>query len=131
MRRTLALAKKLITLIGAENPNQSMLRRMPDVRLVTHRARCFNNVDARILNLGGLDGHTQSLHTNSLVYILSLYPSLSLSIAARRRFFSRPKASHKTSILGGSYYVEALNPMQMCDKALAPSRRALAVWPSH
>jgi methylmalonyl-CoA mutase len=60
--------------------------------------------------MAAVDGHTQSLHTNSLDEALALPTDFSARIARNTQIFLQTKAKHCDQIdpWGGSYYVEKL-----------------------
>ena len=71
----------------------------------------FNNVvRTNVEAMAAIDGHTQSLHTNSLDEALALPTDFSARIARNTQLFLQAEAGITTSIdpWGGSYFVERL-----------------------
>ena len=70
--------------------------------------------------MAAVDGHTQSLHTNSLDEALALPTDFSARIARNTQIFLQTEGKHCEQIdpWGGSYYVERLTH-DLAAKALA------------
>ena len=85
----------------------------------------FNNVVRTCIEaMAATQGHTQSLHTNSLDEALALPTDFSARIARNTQLFLQQE-SGTTDVIdpwGGSYYVERLTA-ELARKALGPHRR--------
>jgi len=130
MRAARLLWAKLITPFGAENPKSTMLRTHCQTSGWSLTAQdVFNNVGrTHIEAMAAVDGHTQSLHTNSLDEALALPTDFSARIARNTQIFLQTEGGHTKTIdpWGGSYYVEALTH-QLANKALAHIREVEAL----
>ncbi|MEL6686327.1 MAG: methylmalonyl-CoA mutase [Pseudomonadota bacterium] len=122
MRAARLLWAKLISPFGPENPKSTMLRTHCQTSGWSLTAQdVFNNVGrTHIEAMAAVDGHTQSLHTNSLDEALALPTDFSARIARNTQIYLQTEGGHTKTIdpWGGSYYVEALTH-QLADKALA------------
>ncbi|WP_298913292.1 methylmalonyl-CoA mutase [uncultured Algimonas sp.] len=129
MRAARLLWAKLISPFGPENPKSTMLRTHCQTSGWSLTAQdVFNNVGrTHIEAMAAVDGHTQSLHTNSLDEALALPTDFSARIARNTQIFLQTEGGHTQTIdpWGGSYYVEALTH-QLADKALAHIREVEA-----
>lgn len=125
MRAARLLWAQLIAPFGPDNPKSTMLRTHCQTSGWSLTAQdVFNNVArTHIEAMAAVDGHTQSLHTNSLDEALALPTDFSARIARNTQIFLQTEGGHTKTIdpWGGSYYVEALTH-QLKDKALAHIR---------
>lgn len=130
MRAARLLWAKLISPFGPENPKSTMLRTHCQTSGWSLTAQdVFNNVGrTHIEAMAAVDGHTQSLHTNSLDEALALPTDFSARIARNTQIFLQTEGGHTKTIdpWGGSYYVEALT-RQLADKALGHIREVEAL----
>lgn len=130
MRAARLLWAQLISPFGPENPKSTMLRTHCQTSGWSLTAQdVFNNVGrTHIEAMAAVDGHTQSLHTNSLDEALALPTDFSARIARNTQIFLQTEGGHTKTIdpWGGSYYVEALTH-QLKDKALAHIREVEAL----
>ncbi len=121
MRAARLLWAQLISPFGPENPKSTMLRTHCQTSGWSLTAQdVFNNVGrTHIEAMAAVDGHTQSLHTNSLDEALALPTDFSARIARNTQLFLQTEGGHTKTIdpWGGSYYVEALT-RQLADRAL-------------
>ena len=122
LRAARLLWAKLITPFGPTNPKSTMLRTHCQTSGWSHTAQdVFNNVGrTHIEAMAAVDGHTQSLHTNSLDEALALPTDFSARIARSTQIFLQTEGKHCDQIdpWGGSYYVERLTH-DLAAKALA------------
>lgn len=130
MRAARLLWAQLIKPFGPDNPKSTMLRTHCQTSGWSLTAQdVFNNVGrTHIEAMAAVDGHTQSLHTNSLDEALALPTDFSARIARNTQIFLQTEGGHTQTIdpWGGSYYVEALT-QQLADKALAHIREVEAL----
>ena len=121
LRAARLLWAKLITPFGPENPKSTMLRTHCQTSGWSLTAQdVFNNVGrTHIEAMAAVDGHTQSLHTNSLDEALALPTDFSARIARNTQLFLQTEGGHTKTIdpWGGSYYVETLT-RQLAERAL-------------
>jgi methylmalonyl-CoA mutase len=122
MRAARLLWAKLIAPFEPDNPKSTMLRTHCQTSGWSLTAQdVFNNVGrTHIEAMAAVDGHTQSLHTNSLDEALALPTDFSARIARNTQIFLQTEGGHTKTIdpWGGSYYVEALTH-ELADKAMA------------
>ena len=122
LRAARLLWAKLITPFGPTNPKSTMLRTHCQTSGWSLTAQdVFNNVGrTHIEAMAAVDGHTQSLHTNSLDEALALPTDFSARIARNTQIFLQTEGKHCDQIdpWGGSYYVERLTH-DLAAKALA------------
>jgi len=94
------------------NPKSSMLRTHCQTSGWSLTAQdVFNNVGRTAIEaMAAVDGHTQSLHTNSLDEAIALPTDFSARIARNTQVFLQTEANFTAQIdpWGGSYYVERL-----------------------
>jgi methylmalonyl-CoA mutase len=130
LRAARLLWAQLISPFGPSNPKSTMLRTHCQTSGWSLTAQdVFNNVGrTHIEAMAAVDGHTQSLHTNSLDEALALPTDFSARIARNTQIFLQTEGGHTKTIdpWGGSYYVEALTH-QLADKALAHIREVEAL----
>jgi len=130
LRAARLLWAKLISPFGPENPKSTMLRTHCQTSGWSLTAQdVFNNVGrTHIEAMAAVDGHTQSLHTNSLDEALALPTDFSARIARNTQIFLATEGGHTKTIdpWGGSHYVEALT-YQLADQALAHIREVEAL----
>lgn len=130
MRAARLLWAKLISPFEPTNPKSTMLRTHCQTSGWSLTAQdVFNNVGrTHIEAMAAVDGHTQSLHTNSLDEALALPTDFSARIARNTQIYLQTEGGHTKTIdpWGGSYYVEALTH-QLADKALAHIREIEAL----
>ncbi|MEM9599457.1 MAG: methylmalonyl-CoA mutase [Pseudomonadota bacterium] len=130
MRAARLLWAQLIKPFGPENPKSTMLRTHCQTSGWSLTAQdVFNNVGrTHIEAMAAVDGHTQSLHTNSLDEALALPTDFSARIARNTQIFLQTEGGHTHTIdpWGGSYYVEALTH-QLKDRALSHIREVEAL----
>ncbi|GHA99599.1 methylmalonyl-CoA mutase [Algimonas arctica] len=130
MRAARLLWAKLISPFEPTNPKSTMLRTHCQTSGWSLTAQdVFNNVGrTHIEAMAAVDGHTQSLHTNSLDEALALPTDFSARIARNTQIYLQTEGGHTKTIdpWGGSYYVEALTH-QLADKALAHIREVEAL----
>ena len=112
LRAARLLWARLITPFNPKNPKSTMLRTHCQTSGWSLTAQdVFNNVGrTHIEAMAAVDGHTQSLHTNSLDEALALPTDFSARIARNTQIFLQTEAQHCSQIdpWGGSYYVERL-----------------------
>ena len=112
MRAARLLWSRLITPFGPENPKSTMLRTHCQTSGWSLTAQdVFNNVGRTAIEaMAAVDGHTQSLHTNSLDEAIALPTDFSARIARNTQIFLQTEGQHCAQIdpWGGSYYVERL-----------------------
>ncbi|MGB3456869.1 MAG: methylmalonyl-CoA mutase [Litorimonas sp.] len=125
MRAARLLWAQLISPFGPENPKSTMLRTHCQTSGWSLTAQdVFNNVGrTHIEAMAAVDGHTQSLHTNSLDEALALPTDFSARIARNTQIYLQTEGGHTRTIdpWGGSHYVEALTH-QLAGTALAHIR---------
>jgi methylmalonyl-CoA mutase len=130
LRAARLLWAQLISPFGPTNPKSTMLRTHCQTSGWSLTAQdVFNNVGrTHIEAMAAVDGHTQSLHTNSLDEALALPTDFSARIARNTQIFLQTEGGHTKTIdpWGGSYYVEALTH-QLAGKALAHIREVEAL----
>jgi methylmalonyl-CoA mutase len=130
LRAARLLWAKLISPFEPTNPKSTMLRTHCQTSGWSLTAQdVFNNVGrTHIEAMAAVDGHTQSLHTNSLDEALALPTDFSARIARNTQIYLQTEGGHTKTIdpWGGSYYVEALTH-QLADKALAHIREVEAL----
>ncbi len=112
MRAARLLWAKLLTPFNPHNPKSTMLRTHCQTSGWSLTAQdVFNNVGrTHIEAMAAVDGHTQSLHTNSLDEALALPTDFSARIARNTQIFLQTEGKHceQIDLWGGSYYVERL-----------------------
>ncbi len=112
LRAARLLWAQLITPFSPKNPKSTMLRTHCQTSGWSLTAQdVFNNVGrTHIEAMAAVDGHTQSLHTNSLDEALALPTDFSARIARNTQIFLQTEGKHCDQIdpWGGSYYVERL-----------------------
>ena len=112
MRAGRLIWAKMMTKLGAKNPKSTMLRTHCQTSGWSLTAQdVFNNVGrTHIEAMAAVDGHTQSLHTNSLDEAIALPTDFSARIARNTQVFLQTEGGHTKQIdpWGGSYYVEKL-----------------------
>ena len=112
LRAARLLWAKLLKPFNPKNPKSSMLRTHCQTSGWSLTAQdVFNNVGrTHIEAMAAVDGHTQSLHTNSLDEALALPTDFSARIARNTQIFLQTEGKHCDQIdpWGGSYYVEKL-----------------------
>ena len=122
MRAARLIWAQKMTELGAKNPKSTMLRTHCQTSGWSLTAQdVFNNVGrTHIEAMAAVDGHTQSLHTNSLDEALALPTDFSARIARNTQIFLQTEGKHTEQIdpWGGSYYVERLTH-DLAAKALA------------
>ena len=122
LRAARLLWAKLLTPFNPKNPKSTMLRTHCQTSGWSLTAQdVFNNVGrTHIEAMAAVDGHTQSLHTNSLDEALALPTDFSARIARNTQIFLQTEGKHCEQIdpWGGSYYVERLTH-DLAAKALA------------
>lgn len=130
LRAARLLWSQLISPFAPTNPKSTMLRTHCQTSGWSLTAQdVFNNVGrTHIEAMAAVDGHTQSLHTNSLDEALALPTDFSARIARNTQIFLQTEGGHTKTIdpWGGSYYVEALTH-QLAGKALAHIREVEAL----
>ena len=112
MRAGRLIWAKMMTKLGAKKPKSTMLRTHCQTSGWSLTAQdVFNNVGrTHIEAMAAVDGHTQSLHTNSLDEAIALPTDFSARIARNTQVFLQTEGGHTKQIdpWGGSYYVEKL-----------------------
>ncbi len=112
LRAARMLWAKLLKPFGPTNPKSSMLRTHCQTSGWSLTAQdVFNNVGRTMIEaMAAVDGHTQSLHTNSLDEALALPTDFSARIARNTQVFLAGEGGHTHAIdpWGGSHYVERL-----------------------
>jgi methylmalonyl-CoA mutase len=112
MRAGRMIWAKMMTKLGAKKPKSTMLRTHCQTSGWSLTAQdVFNNVGrTHIEAMAAVDGHTQSLHTNSLDEAIALPTDFSARIARNTQVFLQTEGGHRAQIdpWGGSYYVEKL-----------------------
>jgi len=121
LRAARLLWAKLISPFGPNNPKSTMLRTHCQTSGWSLTAQdVFNNVGrTHIEAMAAVDGHTQSLHTNSLDEALALPTDFSARIARNTQIFLQTEGHHTDQIdpWGGSFFVERLTH-DLASKAL-------------
>ncbi len=121
LRAARLLWAQLIEPFGPSNPKSTMLRTHCQTSGWSLTAQdVFNNVArTQIEAMAAVDGHTQSLHTNSLDEALALPTDFSARIARNTQIFLQTEGAHTRTIdpWGGSHYVETLTH-QLAGRAL-------------
>ena len=106
--------------LGATQPKSMMLRTHCQTSGWSLTAQdVFNNVGRTTIEaMAAADGHTQSLHTNSLDEALALPTDFSARIARNTQIYLQTEGGHCDQIdpWGGSYFVESLTH-QLADRA--------------
>ena len=122
MRAGRLIWSKMMTKLGAKNPKSTMLRTHCQTSGWSLTAQdVFINVGrTHIEAMAAVDGHTQSLHTNSLDEAIALPTDFSARIARNTQVFLQTEGGHTRQIdpWGGSYYVEKLTH-DLAAKAMA------------
>ena len=122
MRAGRMIWSKMMTKLGAKTPKSTMLRTHCQTSGWSLTAQdVFNNVGrTHIEAMAAVDGHTQSLHTNSLDEAIALPTDFSARIARNTQVFLQTEGGHRSQIdpWGGSYYVEKLTH-DLAAKAMA------------
>ena len=112
LRAARLLWAQLISPFEPRNPKSIMLRTHCQTSGWSLTAQdVFNNVGRTHLEaMAAVDGHTQSLHTNSLDEAIALPTDFSARIARNTQVFLQTEGAHHHQIdpWGGSYYVEKL-----------------------
>ena len=130
LRAARLLWARLITPFSPENPKSTMLRTHCQTSGWSLTAQdVFNNVGrTHIEAMAAVDGHTQSLHTNSLDEALALPTDFSARIARNTQIYLQTEGGHTKTIdpWGGSHYVEALTH-QLAGRALEHIREVEAL----
>ncbi|HFB54691.1 MAG TPA: methylmalonyl-CoA mutase, partial [Hellea balneolensis] len=112
LRAARLLWTELIAPFNPQNPKSSMLRTHCQTSGWSLTAQdVFNNVGRTAIEaMAAVDGHTQSLHTNSLDEAIALPTDFSARIARNTQVFLAGEGGHCHSIdpWGGSHYVERL-----------------------
>ncbi|PHR94060.1 MAG: methylmalonyl-CoA mutase [Robiginitomaculum sp.] len=112
LRAARLLWAKLMKPFNPQNPKSSMLRTHCQTSGWSLTAQdVFNNVGRTAIEaMAAVDGHTQSLHTNSLDEALALPTDFSARIARNTQVFLQGEGGHTNCIdpWGGSHYVERL-----------------------
>jgi methylmalonyl-CoA mutase len=112
LRAARLLWTELIAPFNPQNPKSSMLRTHCQTSGWSLTAQdVFNNVGRTAIEaMAAVDGHTQSLHTNSLDEAIALPTDFSARIARNTQVFLADEGGHCHSIdpWGGSHYVERL-----------------------
>ena len=130
MRAARLLWAQLISPFNPKNPKSAMLRTHCQTSGWSLTAQdVFNNVGrTHIEAMAAVDGHTQSLHTNSLDEALALPTDFSARIARNTQIFLQTEGRHCEQIdpWGGSYYVERLTH-DLATRALAHIREVEAL----
>jgi len=130
MRAARLLWAQLISPFNPKNPKSTMLRTHCQTSGWSLTAQdVFNNVGrTHIEAMAAVDGHTQSLHTNSLDEALALPTDFSARIARNTQIFLQTEGKHCEQIdpWGGSYYVERLTH-DLATRAVAHIREVEAL----
>lgn len=125
LRAARLLWAQLMTPFDPKNPKSTMLRTHCQTSGWSLTAQdLFNNVGrTHIEAMAAVDGHTQSLHTNSLDEALALPTDFSARIARNTQIFLQTEGQHCAQIdpWGGSYYVERLTH-DLAERALSHIR---------
>ncbi len=112
LRAARLLWAQLLTPFEPKNPKSTMLRTHCQTSGWSLTAQdVFNNVGrTHIEAMAAVDGHTQSLHTNSLDEAIALPTDFSARIARNTQVFLQTEGAHHHQIdpWGGSFYVEKL-----------------------
>lgn len=112
LRAARMLWTKLLRQFDPKNPKSSMLRTHCQTSGWSLTAQdVFNNVGRTMIEaMAAVDGHTQSLHTNSLDEALALPTDFSARIARNTQVFLAGEGGHTHAIdpWGGSHFVERL-----------------------
>ncbi|MBL4853229.1 MAG: methylmalonyl-CoA mutase [Robiginitomaculum sp.] len=112
LRAARMLWAKLLKPFNPANPKSSMLRTHCQTSGWSLTAQdVFNNVGRTMIEaMAAVDGHTQSLHTNSLDEALALPTDFSARIARNTQVFLAGEGGHCSAIdpWGGSHFVERL-----------------------
>jgi len=112
LRAARMLWAKLLQPFGPQNPKSSMLRTHCQTSGWSLTAQdVFNNVGRTMTQaMAAVDGHTQSLHTNSLDEALALPTDFSARIARNTQVFLAGEGGHTHCVdpWGGSHFVERL-----------------------
>ena len=112
LRAARLLWAKLLAPFNPKNPKSSMLRTHCQTSGWSLTAQdVFNNVGRTAMEaMAAVDGHTQSLHTNSLDEAIALPTDFSARIARNTQVFLQGEGGHTNAIdpWGGSHYVERL-----------------------
>ena len=112
LRAARLLWSELLKPFNPKNPKSSMLRTHCQTSGWSLTAQdVYNNVGRTLIEaMAAVDGHTQSLHTNSLDEALALPTDFSARIARNTQIFLQTEGKHCDQIdpWGGSYYVEKL-----------------------
>jgi methylmalonyl-CoA mutase len=112
LRAARLLWANLMAPFNPKNPKSSMLRTHCQTSGWSLTAQdVFNNVGRTAIEaMAAVDGHTQSLHTNSLDEAIALPTDFSARIARNTQVFLQGEGGHTNCIdpWGGSHYVERL-----------------------
>jgi methylmalonyl-CoA mutase len=112
LRAARMLWAKLVKPFSPTNPKSSMLRTHCQTSGWSLTAQdVFNNVGRTMIEaMAAVDGHTQSLHTNSLDEALALPTDFSARIARNTQVFLAGEGGHTHAVdpWGGSHFVERL-----------------------
>ncbi len=120
MRAARGLWAKIVKNMGAKNPKSMALRTHSQTSGWSLTAQdVYNNVTRTAIEaMAAANGHTQSLHTNSLDEAIALPTDFSAKIARDTQILLQKESGATTPIdpWGGSYYVESLT-QQLAEKA--------------
>ena len=120
MRAARGLWAKIVKNMGAKNPKSLPLRTHSQTSGWSLTAQdVYNNITRTAIEaMAAANGHTQSLHTNSLDEAIALPTDFSAKIARDTQIILQKEAGFTTPIdpWGGSYYVESLT-QELADKA--------------
>ncbi len=112
LRAARMLWAKLLKPFNPANPKSSMLRTHCQTSGWSLTAQdVFNNIGRTMIEaMAAVDGHTQSLHTNSLDEALALPTDFSARIARNTQVFLAGEGGHCNAVdpWGGSHFVERL-----------------------
>ncbi len=121
LRAARLLWAQLISPFGPKNPKSIMLRTHCQTSGWSLTAQdVFNNIGRTAIEaMAAVDGHTQSLHTNSLDEAIALPTDFSARIARNTQVFLQTEGGHTHTIdpWGGSFFVEKLTH-DLAQKAL-------------
>lgn len=120
MRAARGIWSKIVKNMGAKNPKSMALRTHSQTSGWSLTAQdVYNNVTRTAIEaMAAANGHTQSLHTNSLDEAIALPTDFSAKIARDTQILLQKESGATTPIdpWGGSYYVEYLT-QQLAEKA--------------
>jgi len=133
MRAARLLWAKLLTPFNPKNPKSTMLRTHCQTSGWSLTAQdVFNNVGrTHIEAMAAVDGHTQSLHTNSLDEALALPTDFSARIARNTQIFLQTEGKHCEQTTHGVGVI-MLNASRTTSRPkplpISKKSKALAVW---